>query len=209
MQQLLIRFGLPWIIFGLSIYALFWNIWYGEFAITAAPNAAITASAAIAPADKRRGEIKPVAPEQENQVIARAPTTDAVAETITLPAEPSIPAQRAIPADPVDALQASDASARLNALSEIDAQGIAVPAHTLQQMATSDPDPSVRTLALTKYAQDPSVDPAMVQAAAETAARDNDPSISAHAQEILEQLAQATRSNDEVQPQLLGEALVE
>ncbi len=95
------------------------------------------------------------------------------------------------------ALHDVDPKIRYHALAESDAQGIALPAPTLQQMATSDRDPTVRVMAMIKFSQDPSIDPAMVRAVAEAGLRDGNTTVSDHARDMLMLLDQAARSNDE------------
>jgi hypothetical protein len=201
MKPLFVRFGLPWLIFGASIYALCWNILYGEraYSLDVAPRIAARSFNAPAVISSAHEETKlasavaivkneaPVPPENAHPQIAQS----------TAPMK-TVRAAQSHPTDPRTDLQNADPGVRFDALAELDAQGITVPSDTLQQLATMDRDPSVRVLALTKYAQDPSVDPAMIRAAAEANTRDADPSVNANAHEILEQLSQATRSNDEM-----------
>jgi hypothetical protein len=208
MDQLLVRFGLPWIIFSSALYALYWVVVYGESVSRIAPSASVAiqtsnAPEAVAPtaihSTGHRNRAIPAGPLTSNPppdpAPVQAPTS--AREKYVVPPQPTR-------ADPLTGLQDADPNNRFNALTEIDAQGLTIPAHTLQQLATSDPDPSVRILAMTKYAQDPLVDPAMVRAAVEVGVRDSDATVRAQARDLLLQLEQSVRSNDEL-PQLLAD----
>ena len=139
----------------------------------------------------------------EQQTPASAPHSVQVPKKST-----AAPAPQSNETNIQQALQDVDPRIRYHALAESDAQGIAVPAPTLQQMATSDRDPTVRVMAMIKFSQDPAIHPAMVRAVAEVGLRDSNAAVSEHAREMLEMLNQAARSNDEP-PQLLPEDTVE
>jgi hypothetical protein len=228
MNPLFVRFGLPWLIFGSAIFALYWTIWHGDGAQTTTP-----------PVDliKHSAETQPVRNSIDvlNSKTDRAPSHTSSLPNATEPAPTSgasaAKREQPMPAPPTSAvesvakaaatrasqssetniqqaLQDVDPRIRYHALAESDAQGIAVPAPTLQQMATSDRDPTVRVMAMIKFSQDPSIHPAMVRAVAEAGLRDGNAAVSAHAREMLALLDQAARSNDEVL-QLLPEDTVE
>jgi hypothetical protein len=217
MNPIFIRFGLPWLIFGSAVFALYWAIFQGENAIVYEP--AMTAARQITPVPpaKRATDMLATKTDSTSFTAGRSPgASEATSET---PPERRIPAitpnvaeaSKPPPAAKAElttetniqqALQDVDPKIRYHALAESEAQGIAVPAHMLQQLATSDGDPTIRVLAMTKYSQDSTIDPALVRAVAEAGLRDRDASVSAHASEMLEQLNQASGFNDET-PQLL------
>lgn len=209
MKQLFVRFGLPWLIFGSAIYALYWNVLYGESAMSTAKvaprifdvqpsnpprtikvgaeksNTRLLRTADVASAPTSPIPVAPVEGSTQASTQVSAPQT---ATSITPTSESNI----------LFALKNSDSNIRYRALADSDAQGIALPAHELQQLASSDRDPLVRILAMNKFSQDPDVEPALVRSVAEAALRDSDSAISAHAREMLEQLNQASRANEEI-----------
>ena len=198
MKPFFVRFGLPWLIFGSAIYALCWNILYGERAFS--PDSKPTLAV---------GSISPLAvlgstSERTKHVIAPSLVESRMEIPLTGTTE-----KIAVQPLAQENFLSTGLSADQKTLSEMDAQGIIAPPETLQQMATTDRDPAVRALALTKYAQDPSIDPAMVKSAAEASLNDADPTVSANAREILEQVNQATRSNDEIAMPSSNDAPVE
>lgn len=215
MNPLFVRFGLPWLIFGSALYALYWNVLNGERAYSTTPIARVepstvhsrVANTSIVAARNESRPMRqkivvsaainsqPMEPERQS-TVSNVPTPAAIQPPLAAP-------------DVMSSLQDPDPSVRLQALAESEAQGIVVPVHTLQQMATTDRDAAVRIQAMTKYAQDPSVHPALVMAAAEAGLRDGDAMVRAHAQEILEQMNQATRSNDELPAWVPNDAPVE
>lgn len=205
MRQLFFRFGLPWLIFSSAIYALYWNVLYGESAIS---TATVAPRAFDAPPRARPFAIKVNA----EKSVAVAPRNIGIPSALTVaPVDAPPPAstqagapQIALNAAPnsesniLFALKNSDPDIRYRALADSDAQGLALPAHELQQLASSDPDARVRILAMNKFSQDPDVEPALVKSVAEAALHDTDSTISAHAREMLEQLNQASRANEEM-----------
>ena len=196
MKPLFLRFGLPWLIFGTAIYALCWNILYGERAYSpdSKPTLAarsISPSAALGSTSALTKHVS--APSVANNVSAPSLAESRIEISLTSTTEKIAAQPRG-----EEANSSNRSSTDLKTLSEMDEQGIAMPPEALQQMATTDRDPAVRALALTKYAQDPSIDPAVVKSAAEASLNDADPTVSANAREILEQVDQATRSNDEI-----------
>lgn len=207
MNRLFVRFGLPWLICGSVVYALYWVVLYGESISTMTPSASFTKQTSntqetvrptaihLTEYRNRVGAGGAVAHKQPPHVAPLQIATRAAKKYVALP-QPTL-------ADPLMGLQDVNPNNRIKALAESDAQGLTIPAHTLQQLATSDRDPAVRILAMTKYAQDPLVNPAMVRATVEAGVRDGDPTVSAQARELLEQLEQAARSNEEM-PQLLA-----
>ena len=204
MHPLFVRFVLPSLIFGSAQYALFWNVLNSEGANSILPVASVAPPSAISRAIDysdliQHSEFK----QAERQVVADPSPATPHLRTIPVNAVRPIAAPAQTP-DVLSGLQDADPSVRIYALRESEAQGIAVPTYLLQQIATVDRDANVRMLALTKYAQDESIDPAMVRSAAQAGLRDGDPTVSAHARETLEQLNQATRSNDEM-PEVLAE----
>ena len=221
MNPLLVRFGLPWLIFGSAVFALYWAIFHGESMAYFEPIAEISRpSSSTQPAI--RTHTIPTRPRQsraeevaEQHTTGLLPTPSHIAaeiptQKLPLPVTPrvdasgldatakSLPEQAPILAGNIQAaLQDPNPMQRLRALQESDAQGIPVPSHELRQMAMSDRDVQVRLMAMTKFSQDPEVDPSSVKAVAEAGARDGDPSIQAYARDLLEQLSQASRFNDE------------
>lgn len=204
MHPLFVRFVLPPLIFGSAQYALFWNVLNSEDASSISPAASVVPPSAISRATDYSNLIQHSEFKQAGRQVAADPS-------------PATPHLRIIPSnavrpiaapsrtpDVLSGLQDADPSVRIHALRESEAQGITIPTYLLQQIATVDRDANVRMLALIKYAQDGSIDPAMVRSAAEAGLRDGDPTVSTHAREILEQLNQATRSNDEM-PEVLAE----
>lgn len=204
MNPLFVRFALPWLIFGSAFYALCWNVLYGERAYSNTPIARVAPPSVQSPANNtsiaaERNGLEPGRREVVVSAATNASPTKPEHQAI-LSNVPAAPTSQLLPNSPdvISGLQNADPNVRLQALAESDAQGLAIPAHTLQQMATTDRDPAVRIQAMTKYSQDPAIDPALVMAAAEAGLRDGDAAVSAHAREILEQLNQATRSNYEL-----------
>lgn len=209
MKQLLVRFALPWLIFGSAIYALYWNVLYGESAsLTAKTAPRIFDVQPKSPRDPIQvGMEKSVPTSLRNTDVARPSVAAIPIAPVNLPA-PTTNQATAIKIAPsilpnsesniLFALKNSDPNVRYRALAESDAQGLALPAHELQQLASSDRDPRVRIVAMDKFSQDPDVAPALVRSVAEAALRDSDSAISAHAREMLEQLNQASRANEEI-----------
>lgn len=215
MTPLFLRFGLPWLIFCSALYAFYWNVLYGERAYSNTPIARV-ASPSVQPVVINTSEVaKRNEPEQSRrEVVAAAalnPSPSRLEHQATLNNTSSVAAMQPQLNSPdlMSELQSADPNVRLQALTESDAQGVVIPSHTLQQMATSDRDSAVRIEALTKYSQDPTIEPAMVMAAAEAALRDGNAALSARAREILEQMNQAIRSNDELPAVAPGDAPVE
>ncbi len=229
MNPTFVRFGLPWLIFGSAISALYWTIWHGEIAVSIPPTE-IFAKHSLQAQPAGRSDAIPIG-------IAHRATFPTSSHPVSGPAvkPPSAPAQgreqltRARRAggtgdfekftaeqDPHTiashihlALQDPDPNNRFRALQESEEQAITVPAHILQQIATSDRDGPVRILAMTKFAQASEMDPAMVKAVAEAGLRDSDLTVNAYARDMLEQLDRASRFNEEA-PQLLpGDPTVE
>jgi hypothetical protein len=206
MKQLFFRFGLPWLIFGSAIFALCWNVLYGESAISSAKVAPriFDVQPRNPPPTIKVGTEKSNIASPRNTEVPRAPTPLIPIEvSAQAPTQVSAP-QTAMSVSPNSesnillALKNSDSNIRYRALADSDAQGIVLPAHELQQLASSDRDPLVRILAMNKFSQDPDVEPALVKSVAEAALRDADSAISAHAREMLEQLNQASRANEEI-----------
>lgn len=224
MNRMFIRFGLPWLIFGSAIFALYWTIWHGESAVSYTPTADFAQhssktqparhASAIRTSKDNRAQFatsnQPISSEAATPI--NAPVTGHAQQTpAPVPRRVDLPEKSTAEQNPQtietnlhQALQDVDPRIRYHALAQSDAQGMAASAHTLQQLATSDRDPAVRVLAMTKFSQDPAIDPAMVRAVAEAGLRDSDATVRAHAREMLEQLDQASRSNDEP-PQLLSD----
>ncbi len=221
MNPTFVRLGLPWLIFGSAMFTLYWTIWHGEIAVSIPPTEIFAQHSLQAqPAGRSDALIgkdphatfqtsgqpisgttvaRPSAPvkSRERQTPApRLPMTDD-SEKFTAEQDPYLIASHVH-----TALQDPDPNKRFRALQESEARGIAVPAHILQQLATSDRDGPVRILAMTKFAQGAEIDPAMVRAVAEAGLRDGDETVNAYARDMLEQLDRASRSNDET-PQLL------
>lgn len=204
MKILFVRFGLPWLIFGSALYALVWNVRFGEHGYVDRSTPAASARTVDVPIANDAPKIVRDVVKPQSVVLATNATV-AVSISDSQPANEPLPTlnpPRALPqthsTDQAAGLQDADPAVRFHTLNDMEAQGIALPAHTWQQMATTDRDPAIRALALTKYAQDSSVDPAMAKAAAQVGLQDIDPAVSAQAAQILEQLDQATRSNDEL-----------
>lgn len=221
MNAMFVRFGLPWLIFGSALYALYWTISNGESALSYTPaersakhssearparhSAATSTTKTNHTAIQTSGQLVP----DKSITPTAAPATRHEQRTLT-PIPRNFELKRKVTTqDPQTnesnihaALQDVDPSIRYHALAESDAQGIHLPAHTLQQMATSDRASPVRILAMTKFAQDPEIEPALVKAVVEAGLRDRDVVVNAHAHAMLEQLDRASRSNDDA-PQLL------
>lgn len=204
MHPLFVRFVLPSLIFGSAQYALFWNVLNSEGANSILPATSVAPPSAISRAIDYSDLIQHSEFKQAGrQVVADPSPATPHLRIISSNTVQPIAAPSQTP-DVLSGLQDADPSIRIHALRESEAQGIAIPTYLLQQIATVDRDANVRMLALTKYAQDGSIDPAMVRSAAEVGLRDGDPTVSTHAREILEQLNQAIRSNEEL-PEVLAE----
>lgn len=229
MNRIFARFGLPWLVFGSAVYALYWTVWHGESAVSFTPTEDF---AQQSPETRPPGQSATVLTSKINHAAfqtssqpvsgqavtpAIAPVTGYERQMLTpVPHSVDVPEKSTAEQDPRMiagnihlALQDPDPSSRYRALAESGAQGVTVPAHTLQQMATSDRDSSVRILAMTQFAQDPEIDLAMVKAVAEAGLRDSDLTVNAHARAMLEQLDRASRSNDEAPQFLPGDPVVE
>ena len=214
MKQLFVRFGLPWLIFGSAIYALYWNVLYGESAATTTIVAPRTFE--LSPSGRpyaRSASAEETVAISTNIEVSNLPVTTKVVAPVTAP-PPSAPPLTTVGSPTSEsnillALKDPDPKIRYRALADSDAQGTALPAHVVQQLATSDRDPLVRILAMNKFSQDPEVEPAWVKSVAEAAFRDPDSAISAHARELLEQLNQASRANEEMAQLMPDDAPVE
>jgi hypothetical protein len=228
MDRLFVRFGLPWLIFGSAIFALYWTIWHGDSALSVTPPADFVQRSSQSQPAKHSvnvlaGETARAPSRASNSSIATN-ATPSIGASVTMREQPQpvsapvavevvekSPAAYAPPTTEAtiqQALHDVDPKIRYHALAESEAQGIAVPAPTLQQMATSDRDPGVRVMAMIKFSQDPSVDPAMVRAVAEAGLRAGNAAVSDHARDMLVMLDQAARSNDEI-PELQPEDAVQ
>ena len=229
MNRMLVRFGLPWLIFGSAIYALYWTVLHGESAVSITPTEGPPKHSSHTQRAGRSDTIL-ISPIHHAGFQTRSqPNSGTAVKSTGVPVtaaeqHPLAPVPRRVDApdkstaeqdsqgiasDIHVALQDPDPTSRYRALQESGARGVIVPAHILQQMATSDRDAPVRILAMTMFAQDPEVDLAMVKAVAEAGLRDSDVTVNAHARDMLEQLDRASRSNDEA-PQLLpGDPTVE
>ena len=211
MNPLFVRFGLPWLIFGSAIFALYWAIFCSEGMAYFDPVVEISRQASSARSSIGANVIPSKPRQARTEQVAERSTGDVASTTLTLMARkatqdlPPTATSKIVASDtpPISAdnirtsLQDTSPANRLRALKESDEQGLPVPAHDLQQMAMSDRDAQVRRLAMTKFAQDPEADPSMVRVVAEAALRDGDAAIQAHARDMLEQLTQASRFNDE------------
>ena len=301
MTQMLVRFALPWLIFGAALYALYSAIWRGESTLSFTPAEEIVRQAPVARAPVQSSFVtatnshRPVAESRSQSPSgSAAATTDAqdisltdggislrienaplhavlneitkqsgiafrVSEQIgaasvssnirhmplveglaallrnfdvlfffaadrrepnpqtvwvypkgrgqTLPVDarntpantnPSVVQDPQIVANNIHAaLQDRDPNVRYRALAESSSQGVSVPSQTLRQMAMSDNDSAVRILAMSLFAQDPEMNVGEIKAMAEAGLRDGDVTVNAHARELLEQIENAARSNDE------------
>jgi hypothetical protein len=225
MDRLFVRFGLPWLIFGSAIFALYWTICHGESELSIdPPQDFVQHTSEPRPARtsiiEHHGErerplasmgqpsmLADVTAATDTSVIQRRQRTPETEQRVA-PTSPAAYAPPTTEATIQQALQDVDPRIRYHALAESEAQGVAVPAPTLQQMATSDRDPGVRVMAMIKFSQDPSVDPAMVRAVAEAGLRAGNAAVSDHARDMLVMLDQAARSNDEI-PELQPEDAVQ
>jgi hypothetical protein len=199
MKQLFVRFGLPWMIFSSAIYALYWNVLYGETSTSIVKVAPRTFDAPPSghPYAIKTNIEKPIGVSTNIEVSNAPVTTNVVAPVASPPPPITTVGSPTSESNILLALKDADPNTRYRALAESDTQGIALPAHVVQQLATSDRDPLVRILAMNKFSQYPEVEPALVKSVAEAALRDTDSTISAHAREMLEQLNQASRANEE------------
>jgi len=231
MAQLLVRFGLPWLIFAAAAYALYWAMTDDEYlapvrvgtrvlqtpppverqAGTAgqagdgagSPRWAAMPEAASVKAHEAHGFSPPVVPAR---VEAHAGSRS---RAITSRATADIPAQeRATTAVRQSglqattlALQSSSPRTRHRALARSLEQELSVPLHLLQHMASSDSDREVRVLAMSAFAHSPQADPAVARTIVQSALADPEESIRTHAKDILEELDLAARPNEEA-PQL-------
>ena len=204
MHPLFVRFVLPSLIFGSAQYALFWNVLNSDGANSILPATSVAPPSAFTRATDYSDLIQHSEFKQAGRKVVADPSP-ATPHLRIIPSNAVRPiAAPSQPSDVLSGLQDADPSIRIHALRESEAQGIAIPTYLLQQIATVDRDANVRMLALTKYAQDGSIDPAVARSAAEAGLRDGDSTVSAHAREILEQLNQAIRSNEEM-PEVLAE----
>ena len=229
MNPMFVRFGLPWLIFGSAVFALHWNIWHDESEASFTPTEDSVKHVSRAQSIGRSHNLSidkshHVAVQSNSQPVSSSPVTSintavAAPKQLTLaPVLPNVGMPERVTTNQAPliganniyfALQDADPNSRYQALQESDAQGIVVSAHVLHQMATSDRDSRVRIMAMTKFAQDAEMDPSMVRAVAEAGLRDGDAMVSAHARDMLEQLDSESRSNDEVQPSLPPDEVVQ